>query len=140
MKKYKVLFAIIISAYLLCACGSNRGSYLNGHSWGETENQSNSIGWDNGKVLEYDVDKLQGASYNNGLSSFRYGMNPGDDSCEEILEKFKEEYGMPDDTEQDTAIITKYIWYEDVIRVELYLGEGSSGIIFDVRFVNDEYE
>lgn len=159
--KKSVVSVFILSFILVClsACGSNGSKedskkqnleekLLAGHSWGETENESKSIG------MEYNLFGLKARFTSKAIHNDKNEMGEmyycftGEDNDDfsidkyyEIVDIFTEELGEPIETTESN--LTYNTWYAGTLKyvVEFRdadsIGQGDNIIYIDL--VNDKY-
>ena len=148
VKRFSILFLVVltISCALLGGCGG-KNKYLNGHHWGETENQTAGKGWERAKFAGYKVEKVW-TYHSDGLYEVQYTFVVIDKDAEDVFRQLKRTLGRPDYSEKNVVLDPVYTWYEGSVSIEAHLTEykadyanahGERTVKVVVTIVNDKY-
>ena len=159
MKRFAKAIAILLSVLMLCSmagCASGgEKALLNGHKWGETENQTNAKGWDNATFAGYKIGgnkhayPVSARHGDKGLYEVDYSLVVVNKDEDEVYKKLVKELGKPADS-GDYYSKTEYIWYKDgdTVRITVILNSakqdfdnanGEKTVTMSVEIYNDKY-
>lgn len=158
MKVFKKAVLILLAAVMLCsAAGCVRGDneFLNGHSWGETEVQTERIGWNNASFAGFSIGSIKNAypvftrHSAKGLYEVDYAIAVLNKGEEEVFLRLMGALGQPDRNEKSFLGHTELTWYRDTIRINVSLEErqgdyryanGERTVVMSVKMYNDRYK
>lgn len=148
LKKFSILFwVVLIISCTLLGCGGKK-NFLNGHRWGETENQTADRGWNRAKCAGYEVQKVWTYHSGDGLYEVQYTFVVIDKDAEDVFKQLKKAFGNPDYAGQNVVLDPEYTWYEGSVSIEARLTEyqadyananGERTVKVVVTIVNDQY-
>ena len=148
VKRFSIWFVIVLT--IRCALlGCNGGKdYLNGHRWGETENQTAGKGWDRTKFAGYEVQKVWTYHSEDGLYEVQYTFVVIDKDARDVYKQLKKALGDPDWSGNSVVGDPEYTWYQGTVSIEASLTEyqsdyanahGERTVKVVVTIVNDKY-
>ncbi len=154
MKK-KIVLIIIIVLLITCGCGKKNNlenTLLAGHSWGETPNESKTIGMTD-TLFEYKIYSTSKAKHNknNELNEIYYciiedlnGQNIKKTDYDYLVNKFTDLIGKEPEVEIKDELTFKR-WYDGTLqyilefRDESQANNSTSDNIIYISIINDKY-